>query len=159
MINLIKNTKKSFTLIELLIVVAIIGILAGVGIPMYNGYMATAKVESSKTNHANVKSFVGATLTKCAAGSTSVLIGTRTVACRNVRASTLVSAFIIYFDEINKNPHTPSSSSVRNTTSSNPALGVTHIGAVGNTQIRIRSNFGTDKKANYYSPVETMNIE
>jgi len=36
--------KKSFTLIELLIVVAIIGILAGVGIPMYNGYMLNAKV-------------------------------------------------------------------------------------------------------------------
>ena len=36
----IENMKKAFTLIELLIVVAIIGILAGVGIPMYNGYMA-----------------------------------------------------------------------------------------------------------------------
>ena len=46
--------KKAFTLIELLIVVAIIGILAGVGIPMYNGYMASAKVASAKTNHSNV---------------------------------------------------------------------------------------------------------
>ena len=68
--TMIKDTKKkAFTLIELLIVVAIIGILAGVGVPMYNGYMATAKVQSSATNHANVKSFVSATLTKCSAGS------------------------------------------------------------------------------------------
>jgi len=36
--------KKSFTLIELLIVVAIIGILAGVGIPAYQGYVLNAKV-------------------------------------------------------------------------------------------------------------------
>ena len=35
---------KGFTLIELLIVVAIIGILAGVGVPMYQGYVLQAKV-------------------------------------------------------------------------------------------------------------------
>ena len=40
---------KGFTLIELLIVVAIIGILAGVGVPMYNGYMANAKVPQQTT--------------------------------------------------------------------------------------------------------------
>ena len=42
--------KKGFTLIELLIVVAIIGTLAGVGIPMYNGYVANAKYNSTLAN-------------------------------------------------------------------------------------------------------------
>jgi prepilin-type N-terminal cleavage/methylation domain-containing protein len=61
--------KKGFTLIELLIVVAIIGILGGVGIPMYNGYMTKAKIESTKANYASIKSFTVALLTKCSAGA------------------------------------------------------------------------------------------
>ena len=62
--------KKGFTLIELLIVVAIIGILAGVGIPMYNGYMTNAKISVAQQNHSSIKKFVALTLHKCAVKGT-----------------------------------------------------------------------------------------
>ena len=61
--------KKGFTLIELLIVVAIIGILAGVGIPMYNGYMTDAKINASKTNINNLSNYLQAELYKCNLGN------------------------------------------------------------------------------------------
>ena len=48
--------KKAFTLIELLIVVAIIGILAGVGIPMYNGYMTKAKISATASKQKMIES-------------------------------------------------------------------------------------------------------
>ena len=46
--------KKGFTLIELLIVVAIIGILAGVGIPMYQGYVENSKEAVCQSNFSNL---------------------------------------------------------------------------------------------------------
>jgi type IV pilus assembly protein PilA len=144
---MIKDTKKkAFTLIELLIVVAIIGILAGVGVPMYNGYMATAKIQSSATNHKNVKSFVAATLTKCSTGSQYVMLGSTNRQC-NQSVNAWASYFRTYFNSINKNPYGGNVT----TTSSSQRLGETNIAYSGN-RIAIRTNIGTESGGNAYLP-------
>jgi len=61
----ITQKRSAFTLIELLIVVAILGILAAVGIPMYQGYQDSAKYNATRSNFNNASSFISAELTKC----------------------------------------------------------------------------------------------
>ncbi len=147
-----RANRKSFTLIELLIVVAIIGILAGVGIPMYNGYMAKAKVESTKTNHSNSKSFIAASFTKCSAGSTEITLGTAKVKCN---ATNLEDAFETYFNSINKNPHNSALDAVDGNTSSTPPLGMTYINLKGNT-MTIITNIGNEDGGNTYTTKESI---
>ncbi|MCL6638667.1 MAG: prepilin-type N-terminal cleavage/methylation domain-containing protein [Firmicutes bacterium] len=54
--RLLKN-RKGFTLVELMVVVVIIGILAGIAVPVYNSSQNTAKINAYK---ADVRTLMGA---------------------------------------------------------------------------------------------------
>ena len=63
-----KKKQKGFSLIELLVVVAIIGILAAVGVVAYNGYTKAAKANATKANHVRVVKIMRADLLRCEIG-------------------------------------------------------------------------------------------
>ena len=138
--TIIRDTKKkAFTLIELLIVVAIIGILAGVGVPMYNGYMANAKIESARTNHKNITTFIASSSTQCASGVRDVVIGATARSCQRTPAQ-FAGWYIAYFDAVNSNPET---SILPSTVAVAPTIGQTQItSGTGPDRIMVMTNVG-----------------
>jgi len=60
--------KKGFTLVELLVVVAILGILAAVGIVSFGGFLGSAKENVVKANHSSMVKVIETELLKCSIG-------------------------------------------------------------------------------------------
>lgn len=71
--------QQGFTLIELMIVVAIIGILAAIAIPQYNDYTARAQLSEAMTLTAGLKTPIAEAFAQDGAGATSCVIPTGAV--------------------------------------------------------------------------------
>jgi type IV pilus assembly protein PilA len=106
-----KKVQQGFTLIELMIVVAIIGILAAIALPAYTDYTIRAKVSEGVIAASGVKSTVSENLSNlpatqsCGGVVNGAVIGLSTVNCAagdpttvSVSVNTGINAVVVTFD-------------------------------------------------------------
>ena len=123
---------KGFTRIELLVVVAIIGILAAVGTVAYQGYTAGAQKNAAKSNHASVVKYIAAEDQKCNIGESTAMGGNLT--CEGRSASDVITAAVTALSDF-KNPFANANAAVTNggTANTNDDKGYVRLSSSGST--------------------------
>ena len=144
-----RKSKKGFTLIELLVVVAIIGILAAVGIPIFQGFMATAKINASTENHSRAKDMITAYYSKCSTGAATIALKTNsTVSFTNVACNSSMTLFATYWvAHFNNdgwlNPYNKAGTFSHKSPAA-PSLGGMNIFYSGSNNTTIKTNVGNE---------------
>ena len=162
--------RNGFILIDLLVVVAIIGILAAVGVVAYSGYTSGAKVNVVKQNHRKISKLIVSELMRCqASGEIATYWSTKAaaqghgrsnqghdiVACDLSSSTPLASNFgtiarILNYSELNAaNIFDPSSfdaANKRNTGYFRMENSIPTVAEIGRTHCNIVNTYATQQK-------------
>ena len=148
----LNKNQKGFSLIELLVVVAIIGVLASVGVVAYQGFIASAKVNSAKANHTNIVKYISAEFAKCASGSTTNLQyttnssgGKTNVSCASPHSTHDNYWYNHFWYEGFKNPYLATDRAVHNSSSTNPTDGRTYYYCYSSNICRFITDTGNNQ--------------
>lgn len=135
---------------------AIIGILAAVGTPIFQGFMASAKIEATKENHNRAKDMISASLVRCSMGADNIKLkwnnsSSFTEFSCSLETRHLSSRFYQHFkmDDWN-NPYDSQWDAFLYTSGKPTKLGWTYLWYSGMDTITLTTNIGDENGNNAY---------